>query len=185
MKKMYVLFILTIGLAGMLLASPFTWSGWFYKEGSYSYYPELTKLWKPVDANNSRIILFGNPGINMKYNNYSKQTEDMPYEWTLKLDGKYQLHIIQGSMLYLDVAPGEHVFTLDKLQQPLLTEAGKTYYLELNMNESKDGIYTQITDETEATKLLAGNRHIFRDPFPFNQQPKAKALFKGNKIFKK
>ena len=185
MKKTLILLFLVACMTGSLLASPYTWSGLFYKKGTFSYYPELVKLWQPVTSDMSRIIICGDPGVNMKYNTYSKTTEDMPKQWKLKLDDQYQLQVIQGSMLFLDLAAGEHVFTQDKLRQTVLTEAGEAYYLVLNLHENADGIFTQITDEATATKLLTPNRHIFRDPLPFNQQPKAKALFKGNKVLKK
>jgi hypothetical protein len=185
MKKMLILLTLVTCMAGSLLASPQIWSGLLMKKGTYSYYPELIQLWQPVPADLSRIIICGDPGVNMKYNTYSKLTEDMPKDWKFKLDDQYQLQIFQGSLLYLDVAPGEHVFTQNKQRQTLATEAGKTYYLELNLHESAEGFFTLITDEAIATKLLTPNRHVFRDPLPFNQQPKGKALFKGNKVLKK
>jgi hypothetical protein len=93
---------------------------------------------------------------------------------------------MQGYLIFLDVEPGQHNFVVGKLNQALYTETGKTYYVEMNLDAKKNGLFTTITDEEAAVKTLTPLRHAFRDPLPFNEQPpKFKAMYAGNKVLKK
>ena len=157
------------------------------KKGTYCFYPELTQIWKPVSPEMSRIIVFGNPEGEVKFNQATGGYEKNQEYWKIKFDEQYQFGIAQGYFMYVDVTPGQHTINYRKMAKIIEVEAGKTYYLEMLLHyKTKDSYCTFGTDNQNVDKKLEKQRHVFRDPQPLNEQPaKPKAMLKGNKVLKK
>jgi len=186
MKKQLLILAAMICLICVANASQLTSFNPFIKKGTFSYFPELTTKWQPVKPDMCRIILYENPNKrDYKLNTATKSFEQTKDIWKVKVDLVNQLCVGFDCYVFMDVAPGKHLFVLMDESQVLETEAGKTYYLELNKPGSKE-IFIVQPDEALALKTLTKQRHVFRDPLPFNEQPKnAKVLYKGNKVLKK
>ncbi len=186
MKKQLIILIGFVCFVTGLLAFPASFGDILMKKGTYSYYLELMQIWKPVSPEMSRIIIFGDPNQEMKYDMRSRNYEKNQEFWKIKFDEQYQFSIAQGYFVYVDVTPGEHTIVCKKVKKNLEVEAGQTYYLEMLVHYKKDDILSFDTDATKAANTLSKQRHVFRDPQPFNEQPaKPKALLKGNKVITK
>jgi hypothetical protein len=78
MKKHLIILTGIICLMASMYALPKSFGNLLVKKGTFSYYPELTQLWQPVNPELSRVIMYGNPKDVISRNGYSGNVEAQP-----------------------------------------------------------------------------------------------------------